>query len=64
MWIIVAWQYTSPKVTVNSFKKRCMSNGSDDDMLWNDSEEEGDVRRKCEEDEGNDCEDGDSVTDW
>jgi len=41
-----------------------MSNGSDDDMLWNDSEEEGDVRRKCEEDEGTVCEHGDSVTHW
>jgi hypothetical protein len=60
----MAWQYTSPQVTVNSFKKCCMSNGSDDDMLWNDSEEEGDVRRKCKEDEGTDCGDGDSVTNW
>ena len=60
----MAWQYTSPEVTVNSFKKCCMSNGSDDDMLRNDSEEEGDVRRKCEEDKGTDCEDGDSVTYW
>jgi hypothetical protein len=55
----MARQYTSPEVTVNSCKKCCMFNGSDDDMLWNDSEEEGDVRRKCQKDE-----DGDSVTDW
>ena len=41
-----------------------MSNGSDDGMLWNDSEDEGDVTRKCEEDDEADCEDGDSVTDW
>jgi len=38
--------------------------GTDDDMLWNDSEEDGDVRCECEEDEGIDCEDGDSDTDW
>jgi len=25
--------------------------GTDDDMLWNDSEEDGDVRSECEEDE-------------
>ena len=26
-----------------------------DDMLWNGSEENGDVRSECEEDEGTDC---------
>ena len=34
-----------------------------DDMLWNGSEENGDVRRECGEDEGTDCADGDSNTD-
>jgi hypothetical protein len=34
------------------------------DMLWNDSEEDGDVRGECEQDEDTDCEDGDSNTDW
>ena len=38
--------------------------GTDDDMLWNGSEEDGDVRSECEEGEGTDCEDGDSGTDW
>ena len=38
--------------------------GTDDYMLWNGSEEDGDVGRECEEDEGTDCEDGDSDTDW
>jgi hypothetical protein len=33
-------------------------------MMWNDSEEEGNVRNVCEEDEGTECEDGDSDTDW
>jgi hypothetical protein len=37
----------------------------DDDMLWNDSEEVGDVSSESEEDEeSTDCEDGDSDTDW
>jgi len=36
-------------------------------MLWNDSEEVGDVRSECEEDDDTDCEDGEngeSDTDW
>jgi hypothetical protein len=37
---------------------------TDGDMLWNDSEEDGNVRSECEEDEDTDCEDGDSDTDW
>jgi hypothetical protein len=35
-----------------------------DDMLWNGSAEDGIVRSECEEDEGTDCENGDSDTDW
>ena len=35
-----------------------------DDMLWNESEMVGDVRSECEEDEGTDCADVDSDTDW
>ena len=31
-----------------------------DGMLWNDSEEDGHIRSECEEDEGTECEDGDS----
>ena len=38
--------------------------GTDDNMLRNDSEEDGDVRSECEKDEGTDCEDRDSDTDW
>jgi hypothetical protein len=67
MWIIMAWQHISPELTARGFKKCCVSNamdGTDDDMLWNDSEEDGDVRSECEEDEGTDCEDGDSDMDW
>jgi hypothetical protein len=33
-------------------------------VQWNESEEDGDVRGECEEDDGTDCEDGDSDTDW
>jgi hypothetical protein len=37
---------------------------TDDGMLWNDSEEDGDVRGECEEDEDTNCENGDSDTNW
>jgi len=56
VWIITAWQNISPEVTVKGFKKRCVSNAVD-----------GNVRSECEEgkeDEGTDCEDGDSDGDW
>jgi hypothetical protein len=46
-----------------SFKKCCISiavDETDDYMLWNGSEEDGNVTSECEEDEGTDCEDGDS----
>jgi hypothetical protein len=33
-------------------------------MLWNDSEEDGDVRNEFEEDEDTDSEEGGSDTDW
>jgi hypothetical protein len=46
-------------VTVKTFQEE-----SDDDLLWNGIKEDGHVRSKCEEDEGTDCEDGDSDTDW
>ena len=67
MWIITAWHHVSPEVTVKGFKKCCVSNemdGTDDDMLWNGSEEDGNVRSEYEEDEGTNCEDGDSDTEW
>jgi hypothetical protein len=57
----------SPDVNVKVFKKCHISNTmdeTDDDMLWHDNKEDGDVRSECEEDEGNHCEDGDSDTDW
>jgi hypothetical protein len=54
-------------VTVKDFKKSCISNavdGTDVDMLWNCSEEDGYIRSECEEDEGTDYKDGDSDTVW
>jgi hypothetical protein len=66
-WIITAWQPISPELIVKGFKKCCISNamdGSEDDVLWNDSEENGDVRSDAEEEEGTDREDADSDTDW
>jgi hypothetical protein len=51
--------------------KRCYTvlyiqcrNENDNDMLCIGSEEDGNGRRECEEDEWTDCEDGDSDTDW
>jgi hypothetical protein len=67
VWIITAWQRISPEVTVKDFKECCMSSEmdkTDDDMLWNGSDVEGTVSSECEEDEGTDCENGDSDTDW
>jgi hypothetical protein len=66
VWIIITWQRTSPELILKGFKKCCISNAMDrteDDMLWNGSEQDGDGRSECEEDEGTDCEDGDSDTD-
>jgi hypothetical protein len=40
---------------MKGFKRCCISNamdGTDDDMLWNGSEEDGNLRSECEEDEG------------
>jgi hypothetical protein len=57
---MAAWQHISPEVTVKCCKKCCIYNvedGTGDGMLWN-------VSSECVEDEGADCEDGDSDTDW
>ena len=54
MYIIMAWQCISPEVTVDGFKKCCIVNAmdeTDDDMLWNGREEDGNVRSESEEDE-------------
>ena len=64
MWIIRAWHCISPTVTVKEVKKCYMSNGTDNDMMWNGSEEDGDIRSEYKEYGGTDYEDGDSDTDW
>jgi len=53
-------------VTVKDFDKCRIPDAVDrtNDMLWNDSEEDGNVRSEYEEDEGTDCEDRDSDTVW
>jgi len=54
MWIITAWQCISPEVTVKGLKKCCISNAvdeTDDNLLWNGSEEDGNVKSEHEEDE-------------
>ena len=50
MWIVMAWQHISPEETEKGFKKCCISNAMDetDDMLWNGSKEDGDVRSEWE----------------
>jgi hypothetical protein len=53
-------------VTVQGFKKYSRFNAVDgtDDVLWNGSKEDWNVRNEREEDEGTDCDDGDSDTEW
>jgi hypothetical protein len=44
MWIIRAWKCISPEETMKGFKKCCIYNavdGTDDNMMWNDSEDDG-----------------------
>ena len=63
----MAWQHISPEVNMKCCKKCCISSavdGTDGDMLWNGSAENGNGRRESEEDEGTDCGGGDSDTDW
>jgi len=48
----------SSAVTVKGSMKSCISiavDESDNDMLWNGSAEDGDVRSGCQEDEGTEC---------
>jgi hypothetical protein len=47
--MIMALQHITPKVMAKGFKKFRISNVVDgtDDMLWNDSEEDRDVRSEC-----------------
>jgi hypothetical protein len=52
---------------VKGFNKCCISNvmgETDDNMLWNGSEEDVNLKRECVLNGGSDCEDGESTTDW
>jgi hypothetical protein len=63
----MSWQGISPEVTVKGFKKCCVCSAlyeTDDDMLWNGSEEDGNVRSGCEGDDSPEYEDGDGDTVW
>jgi len=63
----MAWQRISLEVSVKGFKKCHVSNAmdeTDDSVMWNGRKEDGNVRTECEGDEGTNCEDGDSDTDW
>jgi hypothetical protein len=63
----MAWQRISPEVIVKGCRKCCICSAldeTDNDTLWNGSEEDGNIRSECEEDEDTDCDDGDSDTDW
>ena len=63
----MAAHLTRSDVIVMGFKKCHVSNavnGPGDDMLWNCSEEYRNVTTECQPDEGTDCGDGDSGTDW
>jgi hypothetical protein len=50
MWFITAWHHISPEVKVKGFKKWCVTNemdGTEDDVLWKGSEEDGNARSEC-----------------
>jgi hypothetical protein len=44
MWIITAWHRMSPEVTGKGFKKCFVYAAMYAGMMWNGSEEDGDVR--------------------
>ena len=72
MCYLISVDYTSmaahsPEVIMKIFRKCCISiamDGTDDNMLWNSSEEVRNVRSECEVDKCTDCEDGDSGSSW
>ena len=62
---MMVWQCISPEVTVKGFKEFCIFSAVDGtDMFQNGSEEDGNVRSGCEEDEGTDSANRDSATGW
>jgi hypothetical protein len=62
----MARQHISPEVTVKGFKNCCTSSamdGTDDDMIRNESEEDANASGAYDKDEGTDCEDRDKLID-
>jgi hypothetical protein len=57
----MAWQCISPEVTAKGPRQWM---GTNDAILWNDSEKDADVRSESEEDEGTDCDNGGSNINW
>jgi len=56
----MAWQHVSPEVTVEGFKRCCMSSALGEtchNMVWYGNEEDGNVWLECEEDGRTDCKD-------
>jgi hypothetical protein len=54
-------------VIVEGYENCCISSAVDetgDDVLWDEIEQDGNVRSECEQDEGAVCKDADSDTDW
>jgi len=51
-------------LTRHDFEGSNSVDGTDDNMVWNDSKEVGNVSSECEEDEGTDCADVDSAANW
>jgi hypothetical protein len=54
---------TAAHLTRSDCEGSNVMNGTDEDMLWNDSEEVGNVRSECEADEDTECKDRESDTD-
>jgi hypothetical protein len=63
---LTARQCISSDMTGKGCKKCCISTAMDeiDDMLWNGSEEVGNIRSECEDGEVTDCDGRDNDTDW
>jgi len=66
VWIVTAWHFISPAVTVQGFRMYSTISAVDgtDDMLWNGSEEVGKVRASVRKMKALTDDDGDSDTKW
>jgi hypothetical protein len=66
MWYLVCVDHNgmAAHLTRRDCEGSNVVDGTDDDMLWSDSEEVGDVRSECDTDESTECKGGESDTDW